>query len=121
MLTKKNNFIFLIALCVVTLHSCTCNQSNKRADISAVPVKLEVKRFEQDLFRIDSIPNGISGLKSKYGDFLDLFTFQITTIGSKDSLLTQQRLLGFVADTNFRKIYSDCEALYGDFSSQEKK
>lgn len=99
----------------------SCTQHSKTPDVSAVPVELTVNRFETDLFQLDvqHPKESIAKLKAKYGEFLDLYLFQITSLGSKDSSIMQERLLSFVEDTNFRAVFSDCQKTFTDFSEEK--
>ncbi len=93
-----------------------------KPDISEIPVNITTERFEQDLFGDNSqmIGEKIHALKKKYDGFLDLYLFQITTIGSPDSSLMNDRLAGFISDTNFRNIYNECEKRFKSFTETEK-
>ena len=99
----------------------SCSNDVKKPDVSTVPVELKVQRFENDLFALDTLHPDVSiaGLRKSYGSFYDLFMYRITTLGTRDSLLTQEHLLSFVKDTNFRNIYNECEKQFGTFESQK--
>jgi hypothetical protein len=92
-------------------------------DVSGVPVTIQADRFEKDLFSIDTgdISVGLAGLKGKYGSFSDLFLYQVTTIGSKDTALMYDRLRGFITDSNFLAIYHDCEEAFGNFDRKDEE
>jgi hypothetical protein len=108
------------AVIYITMFIISCTSDNK-PDVSAVPVTVHVDRFEQDVFALDpaDLNTGLSRLKSKYGSFLDLFFYQVTGIGSRDTSLMNDRLRGFISDTNFLAIRRDCERMYGDFTQKQ--
>ena len=122
MLIKKTvTFIFSILLLVFTsLNWIGCEHDKEKPDISKILLTIHADRFERDLFSLDSVhkQDGIDFLKNKYGIFFDLFTYQITSLGSQDSLLMKEHIYNFINDTNFRNIYSDCEKMFGDFSEK---
>jgi hypothetical protein len=100
----------------------SCKNENK-PDVSAVPVNIRIERFEQDFFAMDpdNLQQGLRTLNSKYGKFLDLFMYQVTGIGSRDTGLMFDRLRGFLTDTNFLAIHADCEKMYGDFHIESEQ
>lgn len=110
----------LIIYTIVLISACTHDTS--KPDVSSVATELQIERFENDLFGMDTThpAASIAKLKSTYGDFFNLYMFRITTLGSPDSLLMQARLLSFVKDTNFRAVAADCEKVFGDFSEEKE-
>ena len=113
---------YKIVLVIYTMVLITsCKQHSKTPDVTSVPVELTLNRFEIDLFQIDihQPAESIAKLKAKYGHFFDLYLFQITSLGSAESSIIQERLLSFVQDTNFRKVFIDCQKTFGDFSGEK--
>ncbi len=110
-----NAVFFYILLCI-----SGCKQENDIPDVSSMSLTINAERFEKDLFGINAAEpaQGVEALKNKYGNFFNLFSYQITSIGSPDSALMAGHLLSFITDTNFRSIYNDCEKQYGDFSEK---
>src|SRR4051812_17479109 len=119
MLIKKFNLIKQISFCftLTYLLFSGCKSDKNEPDVSGINVKIEAKRFERDLFSIDTnnAAIGINSLKKEYGNFFDLFAFQVTRLGSSDSDLMASHFRDFLSDTNFRNIYNDCEKAFGDF------
>lgn len=115
---KNNRFrsIILFAFIYNCLLITSCTNNSQKPDVSAVDVKLDFRRFEKDLFACDTSHMGSSlfQLKEKYGDFFDLFAFQITSLGSPDSVLMQDRFRQFVSDTNLLAVYRDMEKEFGN-------
>lgn len=101
----------------------SCHSNKTTPDVSSIKVEVKVERFERDLFALDTLRPGASlkDLKTRYGSFFDLFAYQITSLGSRDSLLMQERFRQFVMDTNFRKVYSDVQAVFGDLRPIQEK
>jgi gliding motility-associated lipoprotein GldB len=113
----------LCTLFISTLILSSCQRESNTPDVSAVPVNLSVLRFEQDLFNSDpdSMAQLVARLKNKYGNFFDLFAFQVTSLGHRDSVLMNQHFQSFVTDTNFRTIYTDCQQRFGDFAKYQEE
>src|SRR5205085_10376978 len=110
----------VVGIIYIAMFITQCKNDTNTPDTSEMTLTVTAERFEKDLFTIDNHNpgKGISAIKKKYGNFFNLYTNQITAIGSTDSVLMTERLLGFINDSNFRIIYNDCEKLYSDFSRQ---
>ncbi len=112
----------LLVIYTIVLISA-CDRNSQKPDISTVSTELKFQRFESDLFGIDinHPAEEISKLRATYGDFFDLYMFRVTTLGSNDSLLMQQRIVSFVSDTNFRAVAADINKTFGDFAAEKEK
>ncbi len=112
---KAAGFIVFLYM-VVLISSCRQAEDDKQED--SVATGYRVDRFERDLFRSDTadLQGAIRILKNKYGAFFDLYSYQITRLGSPDSVLMAARYREFISDTNFLGLYHECEQLFGDFS-----
>ena len=123
MLIKKTLTFVLkrFVIIYIALFIAGCRQNDNRPDISGMSLKIHANRFEKDLFAIDdnNVSEGIRLMKKKYGNFFNLFAYQITSLGTPDSVLMIEHFRSFISDTNFRHIYLDCEKMYGDFSKQD--
>lgn len=112
---------YLLVVSTITGSFLACHHAEERIPVEeGNKLSLKVLRFEQDLFNDSISPESRSSfLSQKYGSFFDLFIWELTRLGSKDSSLLRQHLDAFIADTNFRAVYAACEAKYADFSQQE--
>jgi hypothetical protein len=104
------------ALIVVVLFFSSCENKNS-PDLSGIDLPVTVKRFEKDLFAMQSNASvsEIDVLYSNYPVFGDLFFSTILNADpnwSKDTLMlyTQSFL------TAYRSIFDTCNLLYKDFS-----
>jgi hypothetical protein len=100
-----------------------CDHNVPKVDISTVSTELKVQRFESDLFGMDieRPAESIAKLKAEYGDFFDLYMFRITSLGTPDSIMMQERIVSFVSDTNFRAVANDISKTFGDFSEEKEQ
>jgi hypothetical protein len=81
-----------------------------------------VLRFEQDLFSDSLMPGRRAEvLARKYGSFFDIFLWQLTRLGSRDSVLQEQNIQAFITDTNFLAVYAACNSKYADFSEYDRR
>lgn len=112
-----------LSLIYILMLISACTNNTPRPDVSSFSNELKVERFEADLFGMDTLhpAEAIAKLKAQYGNFFDLYMFRITSLGSRDSLLMQQRILSFVTDTNFRNVANDISKTFGDFSEEKEQ
>ncbi len=113
---KKGLFWGLLYV-VITLSAC---QQERPPDVSGIDVRIELRRFEQELFAIDTnnVEKGLAQLEAKYAAFSEVFFGQL--LGSKDPRIApgghEAYVAGFLRHEPVRQLYDTCQALYGDFS-----
>lgn len=104
------------AILIFFIFSCNTNQA---PNISNIKVELQVQRFEQDFFKIDTnnVLQGVASLKSKYPVFLDDFMSQILGFTNQTNPDTLSKYLRyFIRDYRFVKDTAD--NIFGDFEPQ---
>ena len=118
----SSNIAALLVIYTIVLIS-GCDQNTQKPEISAVTTELKLQRFEADLFGMDVTQpaTAISKLKAEYGDFFDLYMFRITSLGTPDSIMMQERIVSFVSDTNFRAVAEDIRKTFGDFEAEKEQ
>ncbi len=112
-LTIFGLFAFLLTGCL----------SNERPlpDVSEIDAPLEVRRFEQALFQLDTTADfagELTHLSSQFPEFLELFSANVIQAGSLTEL-TQEQVdywRGFVAFPGLRKLQDTVQVVYGDMS-----
>jgi hypothetical protein len=114
-------------LVIITLHLISCQQSNntgnKTLDTSSdkqeQKVRLNVDRFEMDLFSIpiDSVSAKIPWLKARYGTFFDIFTNKIINIGSSKRPDFEKNLKSFITDRYMFLTYQKVKEVYPDIKA----
>ncbi|MFT3826875.1 MAG: hypothetical protein QM731_23325 [Chitinophagaceae bacterium] len=100
--------VVLILAAVAVLAGC---QSKKTPDVSGIQVSLQVQRFEQDFFALDTnnISAGLQQLQGKYPTFLPDFLHGIMELPpvTDTSVQVQQLLRRFIADYRAVKAAAD--------------
>jgi hypothetical protein len=106
--------IFIVAGCV---------KNPYKADISSEDLRIEIKRFEKDLFNtnLDSIRESIPGFYSKYGDFFDLFNYKIINIGGAGQRTYPDYLKVFLTDYLNNEVYKKTIQTFPDLDDLEKE
>ncbi len=111
--------IVLFLLVITIFAACQSDDCSSAPDVSKIEMDLKIKRFDQDLFSLDSsdMKGSVQKLREKYGDFPDFYFDLLGFLGQQepeDSLYN--RLNGF---TNFRTFYDTTQLVYGDISDIE--
>jgi hypothetical protein len=110
-------YLLLTVLCYV---SCQNKTQHKIPDeVIEQPFALEIKRFDHDLFAInsDSIDSKTKILAQQYPDFFYLFTQRILNIGDSSNPQMPALLKGFLNDQYINEMYSDVKKQFSDVSS----
>lgn len=99
----------LLLISCVLLASCGSEQ--KTPDISNISYKMELKRFDQDFFAIDTLQaeRSITQLNEKYPQLLSIFLQHILGITEPAGLNAYLR--------NYRPVYDSAQNVFGDMET----
>ena len=99
----------------------SCRRDPSRINTSSIDVQIDVRRLEMDLFTPgpDEIPAKLEELKSKYGSFLQLFSYVINTGDINDPSFADF-LTRFCTDKQNNDVFSMTKEIYPDLSEFEK-
>lgn len=106
-----------LGLCILLL-LCGCRGGSDGPDVSAIPVSLEVQRFERDFFAIDpkNPDPGYASLSARYPGFSNLFLEHILGIPANDSGgMRRWALQKFLTD--YRPVYEKSEKAFADMDA----
>jgi hypothetical protein len=95
-----------------------CQSNPLDVDVSEVTVKVDILRFEVDLF--ENKLNTLEAFKSKYGAFVNDYTMGIMGFPGNENEAFAQLML-YKTDPNAKKLYQLVKEKYGDFSVYEKE
>lgn len=109
-----------ILLIQITLFAACKNSGNP--DVSQVKVDLQVQRFEEDFFKLDSLnmQEGLAKLTAKYPFFAPNF---IGNILNTDPTWTDDSAHEYIRSfiNSYRSLYDSSRKLFTDFSPYEKE
>lgn len=90
---------FAFACLVVLLFSC--NRNPLKINTSGISVDLKIKHFSTDLAKIKptDLQQSVPLLKSKYGEFFDIFTYRMIGIGGAELESFYTDFQSFMTDT----------------------
>lgn len=89
----------------------SCNDEQKAPDISNISYEMELKRFDQDFFAIDTqqIDHSLSRLGAKYPQLLGIFLQNILAISDPSGLNAYMR--------NYRPVFDSIQDVFGNMQS----
>jgi hypothetical protein len=110
----KKPIILLVSLLLLMT---SCKRNPLKIDVSEVPVEIEFKRFEADLFNLslDSLDHALPRLEEQYGTFLTLFGYLIN-IGEPENPLYTDFLRAFVTDRVNYEAYQETMRVFPDLN-----
>lgn len=119
-----NNQLVTLVLMMLLVWSCQSEQSEPLPDVSKIELDIELRRFEQGLFSLDTtqMEASLAAIKSQYPDFSDIFFNQILGAGDpqvRNSIGEANYVKGFISFPAIRQLYDTCTYLYGDFSKEQ--
>jgi hypothetical protein len=102
---------------VLFLSSCKWKDSDVQTDR-----KVEIRRFDRELFGMnpDSVSGAIGNLYPRYGEFLEVFSFRVISIGMPSELTYPGYLRMFVTDLLNREVYNETHKKYPDLEREER-
>ena len=113
--------IFIIGLTTALLCSCTCKRNTDNKEGKKLIIHIE--RFENDLFsmNLDSVKNQVIKLKSKYGEFFDIYNYKVIQLGSSDDPKYPDYLKSFVTDYYMNLDYNRVKEVFPNVNDIEKE
>lgn len=111
--------VFLLSF-IAILCLTSCRENPFKGHVSKTKVDIEIRRLEQDLFRInpEEIATRLPELKNKYQGFLQLFSYVINT-GDINDPSFGDFLTRFCTDKQNAEVYDLTTKLYPDLKTVE--
>ncbi len=112
-----------IVLPLLLVLAFSCTDKTKAPDVSGIKLKLDVQRFDQDFFAVDSnnTKAGLAQLQTKYPAFLPLFIQHVLGLGP----MSDSNQLAFDGCKRFLhlngQVYQRSQELYKNFGDEEKE
>lgn len=116
-------FLFLISS-MVLITGCREADSWDRPDIHHIVVDTELRRFERDLFSLDTVDVAIgrSLIEEQYGEFAEIFFTHI--LGVDDPRIAPEGsdayLRGFMTHERILDLYDTCQIVYPNLQKEKQ-
>lgn len=120
----KHSLRLLIPALILTAFSCN-NQGPKAPDVSDIEAPVKIRRFEKDLFAIDTnaVPEGLAQLEVRYPEFSEVYFNEI--LGSKNPQIVPEGheayMEGFLKFPSVLALYDSCMLRYNKMDDIEKE
>ncbi|HKL08930.1 MAG TPA: hypothetical protein VJ896_09155 [Bacteroidales bacterium] len=98
----------ILAVLILLFLFSGCAEKNKfDVDIDDIDVAIEVKRLDKELFELapDGLEKQVPDLLKKYGEFLELYSRNVISIGSPYSKAYPDYLAGFITDYTMFQVH----------------
>lgn len=107
-------FLFAATICVLCF---ACKNGKPAPDVSDIKVDVQLKRFDKDLFAIDTnnIEASLNTLQQQYGSFLNDYLYNIMVLVPQQDTVIQKLKL-FLHD--YRFVYDTAQKDFGDFNKE---
>lgn len=109
----------------ITFFACQRDQDNNAPDVSDIELELDIRRFEKDLFAIDTnqVEAELAQLEAQYPEFSQIYFQHI--LGSKDERLAPAGHLayvsGFLKHPAVRQLYDTTMVVFSNMEPIEKE
>lgn len=117
---QQQRLLLLFALGLLLFQACRPDSQRHLPDVSDIDVEVSLRRFDQDLFAIDTtrMVESLEQLEDQYPVFGQIFFERI--LGSKNPDVAPEGhetyVKGFITHPGVRHLYDTCQVLYHDMS-----
>lgn len=120
---KYINYNYLSYYFIIFIFLLGCNKNPLKVDISDIKVDIEMERFDQDLFAIDTIRlrEEINHLSKVYHPFFENYSNHIMNLGNIREKEFVNRIKSFLNDSLMNELYDSCQYVFSNISSLNKK
>ncbi|MEM6377511.1 MAG: hypothetical protein AAF705_04805, partial [Bacteroidota bacterium] len=121
-LTNQSLILVFGLIGLLMLSACQTDQSVDTPDVSDIEVNLELRRFEQDLFQLDTnqMEEGLAQLEQRYPAFAALYFGQL--MGAKSAPEGFENYVkGFVTFPEVRKLYDTTTLVFDNLDRYQEE
>ncbi len=118
---RINYFSFFVSI-ILLFSVIACKRNPLKVDISNSNKNIEVVRFDQELFAVDTttLKSSLLALNNKYPEFFNLYTYKVIHIGGIDDDDFFDYMKTFLTDTMIRNVNQIVQDEFSDFEKTEK-
>lgn len=95
----------------------SCSHKKPAPDVSNIKIDVQLKRFDKDLFSIDTnnVETSLNKLQQEYGSFLNDYLYNIMVLTPQHDSVTK-KIKMFLRDYNY--VYNTAEKKFSDFNNE---
>ena len=115
-------YLFLLVIVSLFIYACSDDKVKNIPDVSHINPDVNIQRFEQDLFSLDStnIEQGLASLIEKYPDFSTVFYENIIKDIEAPDKTRAELTNEFIRGPAIHYLYDTCQVVFGDMSDLKK-
>ena len=112
----------VFGLCM-TILVVSCGERRERINLSAIREEVSFVRYDEELFALGATPSteGLLGLREKYPEFTDLYTWQVLQTGGVTDSSGRASLSEFLSDPVTGKLKELTEKEFDDLQPLKKE
>jgi len=106
-----------VFLLILVLSACLPDKGKNIPDVSNIEVEVNIKRFDKDLFKIDTLNLSASkaALAREYDPFMDEIYMKRILPALQDSMV----LSAFLSSTTIQKLQDTCYQVFGELTEEK--
>ncbi len=112
-LNKKKSNIIIILIILISL-GYSCQDNNRKVDISEIDINIDVAWFYKDIFAFAPDSVDVKILHEKYGDFFELYNQKILLVGKSTESGYNERISNFFKYCIDNKILNDVQKKFNN-------
>ena len=107
---------------MIGMSACVETARKTTPDVSNINLEVEIRRFEQDLFQLDTnqMEASLAELEKQYPEFSRLYFGQILGVPPK-AQEQEAYIKGFINFPEVRRLYDTCTIVYGNFDGIQQE
>ena len=109
----KNSIFLLLAIAILA----SCSKNKFKVDVSDVKVDIAIKRFEQDLFKLqtENIQTGAKKLAEQYPNFYYLYFEKLVGFGNTQDSAYLKVVADYLGNKDINTLKKDVDSAYKNF------
>lgn len=121
-IAKTFAFALILPFLSLLFPGCGSDGGKEAPDVSHIAVDVQVKRFDQDIFAMDTaqLEAAMRQMANKYPDLFPLFTVNIIHDQTNPKELPDQALRAFLTTPQIRHLNDTVQQVYGNLKDLEK-
>ncbi len=115
------NFVYRGCFIIIVFICFSCGSNRWEVDTDKVVYDGTIARLDMDIFAVDpaNAHTEVQALTAKYGDFLDMYFYDIMQSGRSDNPMSAQLLMRFTTDPMWEGLQKEIEIRFSDMGAYE--
>ena len=113
--------LFYLSIIVLFFSNCASDKGKYIPDVSHIKSDVTIKRFEQELFQLDTnnMVSEFEALKAEYPEFTNLFFSRVLPLKGETEAEFQENLRGYLTDSRILKLQDTVAIVFENIEREE--